>query len=56
MGLVGYHMRFIKGFSNISHPITSLQRKGVKFEWTQECEDGFFHFKEFLSKCISVKD
>jgi hypothetical protein len=31
MGLVGYYKRLIKGFSNIGHPISSLQRKGVKF-------------------------
>jgi hypothetical protein len=31
MGLVGYYKRFIEGFSKIAHPITSLQRKGVKF-------------------------
>jgi hypothetical protein len=24
MGLAGYHRRFIEGFSNIAHPITSL--------------------------------
>jgi hypothetical protein len=32
MGLDGYYRRFIVGFSNISHPITSLQKKGTKFE------------------------
>jgi hypothetical protein len=34
MGLVGYYKRFIKGFSKIAHPITSLQKKGIKFEWS----------------------
>jgi hypothetical protein len=33
MGLVGYCRIFIAWFSRISHPITSLQRKGVKFQW-----------------------
>jgi hypothetical protein len=31
MGLVGYYMIFIEGFSKIAQPITSLQKKGVKF-------------------------
>jgi hypothetical protein len=31
MGLVGYYRRFIEGFSKIAHPITFLQKKGVKF-------------------------
>jgi hypothetical protein len=30
-GLVGYYRRFIEGFSKISHPITSLKKKGTKF-------------------------
>jgi hypothetical protein len=34
MDLEGYYRRFIKGFSNIGFPITSLQKKGVKFIWT----------------------
>jgi hypothetical protein len=31
MGLASYYRRFIERFSKISHPITSLQRKGEKF-------------------------
>jgi hypothetical protein len=41
MGLVGYYKRFIVGFSRIFHPITSLQRKEKKFQWTEECERSF---------------
>jgi hypothetical protein len=45
MGLAGYYRIFIEGFSKIAHPITSLQKKGVKFEWTSECEESFQHLK-----------
>jgi hypothetical protein len=41
MGLVGDYKRFIARFSRIAHPITSLQRKGKKFQWTKECEKIF---------------
>jgi hypothetical protein len=41
MGLVCYYKRFIAGFSRIAHPITSLQRKENKFQWTEECERSF---------------
>ena len=41
MGLVGYYRRFIKGFSKIASPITSLQKNGLKFEWTSKCEESF---------------
>jgi hypothetical protein len=46
MGLVGYYRIFIKGFSNISIPITSLQKKGVEFEWTFEYEERFQQLKD----------
>jgi hypothetical protein len=49
MGLVGYYKRFIEGFSKIAHPITSLQRKGVKFQWTLDCEKSFQHLKQLLT-------
>jgi hypothetical protein len=34
LGLAGYYKRFIKGFSKIGCPITSLQKKRAKFTWT----------------------
>ena len=45
MGLVGYYRRFIRNSSQISYPIKSLQRKGKKFEWTEECEASFNQLK-----------
>jgi hypothetical protein len=41
MGLANYKKRFIEGFSKIAHPMTSLQKKGMKFEWTSKCEERF---------------
>ncbi len=35
MGLVGYYRKFIKNFSKIGYHITSLERKGKRFEWTK---------------------
>jgi hypothetical protein len=49
MGLAGYYRRFIEGFSKIAHPITSLQRKGMKFQWTLDCERSFQHLKQLLT-------
>jgi hypothetical protein len=37
MGLASYYRRFVEGFSKISHSITSLQNKGVNFQWTLDC-------------------
>jgi hypothetical protein len=37
MGLARYYKRFIKGFSKIGCPITSLQKKEIKLIWTSKC-------------------
>ena len=37
------------GFSRIANPITSLQNKGKKFEWSQKCEDNFMKLKTLLT-------
>jgi hypothetical protein len=47
--------RFIEGFSKIAHPITSLQKKGIKFEWTQECEESFQLLKKLLTSAPILK-
>jgi hypothetical protein len=55
MGLVGYYRRFIAVFSRISHPITSLQIKGVKFQWIEECEKSFPQLKQLLTSALILK-
>jgi hypothetical protein len=55
MGLVGYYRIFIKGFSKIASPITSLQKKGVKFEWTSKCEESFQWLKGILTSAPILK-
>jgi hypothetical protein len=49
MGLSSYYRRFVVGFSKISHPITSFQNKGTKFEWALKCEKNFNLLKELLT-------
>jgi hypothetical protein len=56
MGLSSYYRRFIKGFSKIASPITSLQKKGVKFEWTSKCEERFQQLKGNIDKCTNIED
>jgi len=55
MGLTGYYRRFIEGFSKISYPITSLQKKGVKFTWTSICQESFDQLKELLTRALVIK-
>ena len=49
MGLIGYYQGFIKCFSKIAFPTTSLQRKGCIFKWTSECQASFEWLKELLT-------
>ena len=55
MGITGYYHRFIKGFSIISYLITSLQKKGMKFTWSQKCEDSFDKLKRMLTTTPILK-
>ena len=48
MGIARYYRRFVERFSAIAHPITSLQRKGVKFAWTEKCQISFEQLKQKL--------
>jgi hypothetical protein len=55
MDLAGYYIRFIVRFSKIAHPITSLQRKEKKFQWTEECESSFQRLKQLLTSAPILK-
>jgi len=54
IGLAGFYRRFIRNFSHISYPITSLQKKGKKLEWI-ECEVSFEHLKQLLTHAVVLK-
>ena len=48
LGLAGYYRRFIHDFSKISVSLTKLTRKGVKYVWSDQCEQSFKKLKERL--------
>ena len=48
LGLASYYRRFIKGFSKLSRPLTTLTRKTAHFVWTDECEQCFQELKRRL--------
>ena len=39
----------MEGFSKIVKPITTFQCKGVKYEWTEECNSAFIEIKSLLT-------
>ena len=55
MGLTGYYRRFIEGFSKVAHSVTSLQKKGIQFEWKPRCEESFQQLKNILTSAPILK-
>ena len=49
LGLAGYYRRFVQDFSKIAAPLIKLTRKGVKFDWSEECEQSFMELKHRLT-------
>jgi hypothetical protein len=55
MGLAVYYRRFLEGFSKIEKPITTLQCKGVEYEWTDECDIAFIELKRLLTNASILR-
>ncbi|UYV65871.1 K02A2.6-like, partial [Cordylochernes scorpioides] len=48
LGICSYYRKFIKGFSKIADPLTSLIKKNVPFTWTENQEKAFQTLKVAL--------
>ena len=49
LGLAGYYSQFVEGFSRLAAPLMRLTRLGVRFDWTDACEEAFQLLKERLT-------
>jgi hypothetical protein len=49
LGLAGYYRRFFPDFSRIAKTMAQLLKKGVKYEWSQKCEDAFHTLRQHLT-------
>jgi len=45
MGLCQYYRRFVPNFSEIAKPLHELTKKGVRFHWSDECQQAFDKLK-----------
>ncbi|KAL4308279.1 hypothetical protein GQ457_01G022750 [Hibiscus cannabinus] len=50
LGLAGYYLHFVEGFSIITAPLTKLLRKDVSFVWTEAQQTSFEKLKEALTQ------
>ena len=48
LGHAGFYRRFIKDFSQIARPLTSLRAKDVPFNFDDECLNSFYILKKAL--------
>ena len=48
LGLGNYYRRFVKGYSELVKPLTTLTKKGVPFKWSPECQQAFEELKAIL--------
>jgi len=48
LGFCNFYRRFIKNFSKIAKPLTALTQKGLKFKWTEACQQAFNELREAI--------
>ena len=54
LGHAGFCRRFIKNFSQLSRPLTSLLAKDQTFEFSKECLESFKQLKKELTNALIV--
>ena len=52
LGLESYYIRFVKGFSMNTAPMTRLLQKNARFEWSEKCQASFEKLKAFLTEAL----
>uniref|UniRef100_A0A8C5PY86 ribonuclease H n=1 Tax=Leptobrachium leishanense TaxID=445787 RepID=A0A8C5PY86_9ANUR len=55
MGFANFYRRFIRSFSHLSAPITSLTKKDVRFQWSAEAQQAFERLKKSFTQAPVLK-
>ena len=55
LGVVGYYRKFISRFADVAKPMTKLNIKDSKFEWSDDCQTGFEYYKTCLTEAPILK-
>lgn len=48
LGMANFYRQFIRNYAELSLPMANLLKKGVKYEWTEVCENAFDVIKHKL--------
>ena len=54
LGMVNYYQEFVPNMATLAEPLRRLQRKGVKFVWSQSCQSAFDKLKAAVSRGVKV--
>ncbi|KAF7648139.1 hypothetical protein LDENG_00161490 [Lucifuga dentata] len=49
LGMCGFYWKFVPNFAAVTAPLTNMLRKGVKFEWSAECQRALDMVKAILA-------
>ena len=49
LGTVNFYGKFIPKIADMRKPLNDLLKKGVRFNWTNECQKAFESLKGFLT-------
>ena len=52
LGMVNFYSDFIPHLATVCEPLRKLQRKGVKFVWSESCQHAFDKLKSAISKGV----
>lgn len=48
LGMTNYFRNLINNYSELTNPLTQLTQKGVKFNWSSECDQAFNKLQEII--------
>lgn len=54
LGLVRYYKRFIKGFTKLARPFTTLTKKKTHFQWLDSYKKSFKELKKRLTSTLTL--
>lgn len=54
LGSINYYSKFIPSMKDVRAPMDRLLKKGVTFEWNDECESKFNEFKKLLTSDLML--